>query len=1522
MESEPGELRDNTIGRESASPEGAPVRACSVCGTRLAVSNDTEFCPVCVLREVLESDLELTKSVDRGSTLKRDVDRFVPPISKHKFEHYELVTNEDGTPVELGRGGMGVTYKAIDVNLGCPVTLKVINSRYLNEESVRHRFLREARAAARLRHPNVASVFHLGMKGGDYFSAIKFVEGETLARLIKRNGPVASGLALEIVDQVAAALAAAHKQQIVHRDIKPSNLMVMFDEHQRVTVKVIDFGLARPVISSEFQSMLSMPGVFTGTPHFASPEQCAGREVDARSDLYSLGITLWQMVIGKVPFDGSAEQIIDQHLHAQLPLEQLEHVEPVVVDLLKSLLSKNPGGRPENPGVLQAMVREVKAALGSKRPVDLRKVRASTERRRPRVSTYSGQGRTSEALLPAGVRFEMPDRSRGVGPEHWDFSSFLAAKLRGFTGRQWLFQEIDEWRAKGSQPALLIIGDTGVGKSAIVAALVHENSNDLVLAYHCCRADTPATLEPAAFVRSLAAMFADRLDDYAALLEESAIAHALQFADTDPASAFEGAILTPLHKIDRPGEGRRYLIIDALDEALMRPKRPTIVDVLSTRLSLLPPWLCIVATTRSEPSVLSQLRSLGAHTLSAQDPRNQDDVRRFIQHRLAQPTLHAKVQASAKPLRALEESLLHSSAGNFLFVTTALDAVESGQLGFDQIEKLPPGLSSLYQIYFDRLFRDVGMGSLHEVLETLAAAREPLTRAQIAAATGLDAEEELPHSLARLASFLTVFEGRYTFFHRSLFDWLTGWEAKDDRPFAGPYYVSLKKGRARLADRCWAEYQRGPSQASLYCLRHLAGHLHEVDRDPDARSVLLNFDFLQAKLEATDVNALIADCEYLPEDLDLRLVQSAIRLSAHVLARDSRQLAGQLTGRLLGNGAPDIQDLLGRAVEKTRWPWLRPLQPTLTPPGGSLIRTLEGHASVVTAVAVTPDGHRAVSASRDRTLRVWDLERGQVVRTLEGHTKAVTAVAVTPDGYSAVSGSRDGTLRVWDLATGEMMRTLEGHMERVTAVAVTQDGRRAVSASGDRTLRVWDLESGRLLRILSGHTERVTAVAVAPDGFRAVSASDDRTLRVWDLENGRAILTLAGHTNVVTAVATTPDGRRAVSVSRDRTVRVWDLESGRIVRTLDGHTNVVTAVAITPDGRRAVSASGDRTLRVWDLESGRIVRTLEGHTERVTAVAVTPQGRRAFSASYDSTLRLWELESGQMVVALEGHTERVTGVAIMSDGSLAISASYDRTLRTWDLQTRQSVARLEGHTKAVTAVAIAPDGLRAVSASWDRMLRLWVLESGESVSALGGHAAVVTAVAITPDGHHAVSASFDRSLRLWDLERGETVRALEGHTDGVAAVALTPDGLYAVSASRDGTLRLWDLENGRTVGVLQGHANVVTGVAITSDGRFAVSASGDRSLRLWELASGQTVCILEGHTDWVTGVTVTPGGDRAVSTSRDGTLRVWDLKSGEEIAGYTGERRMLACAVAPDRRTIISGDEFGRLHFLWLEERL
>jgi serine/threonine protein kinase len=166
--------------------------------------------------------------------------------------------------------------------------------------------LREARAAASVRHPNIASVFHLGRSGEDYFYAMEFVEGETLENLIKRSGRLEVKLALEIATQIAAGLAAVHKQNIVHRDIKPANIMVGLEEASVETVKIIDLGLAKTIEKSQSEAAITIPGSFAGTPEFASPEQFAGLSADIRSDLYSLGVTLWAMLVGKAPIPRNA----------------------------------------------------------------------------------------------------------------------------------------------------------------------------------------------------------------------------------------------------------------------------------------------------------------------------------------------------------------------------------------------------------------------------------------------------------------------------------------------------------------------------------------------------------------------------------------------------------------------------------------------------------------------------------------------------------------------------------------------------------------------------------------------------------------------------------------------------------------------------------------------------------------------------------------------------------------------------------------------------------------------------------------------------------------------------------------------------------------------------------------------------------------------------------------------------------------------------------------------------------------
>jgi serine/threonine protein kinase/predicted ATPase len=413
-------------------------RTCPSCGNEF--SGTMEFCPVCLLRNCLAGETE------SGVSATEDTLKPTPDQPAQRFDHYELVTGEDGKPVELGRGAMGVTYKAFDVNLRCPVTLKVISERYLGDESARLRFIREARAAASVRHPNVASVFHLGRTGSSYFYAMEFAEGETLENLIKRTGRLNINLALEIATQVAAGLTAVHKQKLVHRDIKPSNIMVSFEEGGAVTAKIIDLGLAKAVDEPGAQIAISTPGVFAGTPEFASPEQFAGIGADIRSDLYSLGITLWEMVTGRTPFRGTPGEVMYQHQHTPLPLEDLEGVSQPLVVLLEVLLEKDPGQRFQDPGELLKAIPTIAGRIETGRRItrdDLRKLPPAASRTGTRKPpARQGPKKVSVASLPV------------TGSELFGREEDIA-----FLDRAWANKDVN---------VVTIVAWAGVGKSTLV----------------------------------------------------------------------------------------------------------------------------------------------------------------------------------------------------------------------------------------------------------------------------------------------------------------------------------------------------------------------------------------------------------------------------------------------------------------------------------------------------------------------------------------------------------------------------------------------------------------------------------------------------------------------------------------------------------------------------------------------------------------------------------------------------------------------------------------------------------------------------------------------------------------------------------------------------------------------------------------------------------------------------------------------------------------------------------------------
>src|SRR6184192_2533591 len=345
-------MDDISVGLGTAKAQSETAETCATCGRPLTQRGPNGECLRCLVSLTFLGDGEQPeRSAARG--------RLTPgPL---RYAHFEVEVGADGFPVELGAGAMAITYRAHDTVLNSTVALKVIDRRVAQNLGARSRFLREARAAANIHHPNIARVTYYGEQDGECFYAMELVKGETVEARVRRDGPMPLALALEVIEQAARALAVAEVCGVVHRDIKPSNLMLESDPSETVVVKVIDYGVAKVMQAHTEPAAEQTQAGFIGTPAFASPEQFAGAgqsPIDTRSDIYSLGVTLWYLLCGRTPFVGRTMDEIRARQTSELPLEQLRnlHLPGQVISLLKSMLAPDPKDRPQSARELLSAV--------------------------------------------------------------------------------------------------------------------------------------------------------------------------------------------------------------------------------------------------------------------------------------------------------------------------------------------------------------------------------------------------------------------------------------------------------------------------------------------------------------------------------------------------------------------------------------------------------------------------------------------------------------------------------------------------------------------------------------------------------------------------------------------------------------------------------------------------------------------------------------------------------------------------------------------------------------------------------------------------------------------------------------------------------------------------------------------------------------------------------------------------------------------------------------------------------------
>jgi len=564
---------------------------------------------------------------------------------------------------------------------------------------------------------------------------------------------------------------------------------------------------------------------------------------------------------------------------------------------------------------------------------------------------------------------------------------------------------------------------------------------------------------------------------------------------------------------------------------------------------------------------------------------------------------------------------------------------------------------------------------------------------------------------------------------------------------------------------------------------------------------------------------------------------------------------------------------------------------------------LEGHSEPVYDAVFTPNGRWVITASFDKTLRLWDSQSRQSVRTMSGHTGLVLSISVDPDGSRIASGAMDNTIKIWDVPVNSPITSHGGHQGAVRAVAITRDGQWIISGGSDKTVQVRAATDGKTTRTLEGHLAAVVGIAARIDNLQVATATETGRLRLFTLADGKPVGgAVVAHTGPVTGLVFAPNNSFIVTSGTDGLVRKWP-NTLPATFAAGGHAGAITAVDVSANGATIATASGDKTARLWQRSDGKPVRQFEAHPAGVTAIAFSPNSSQLATGSADQIARLFQVSNGKLLKAFPAQGGPITGVALSANGQLLAAGDRSGAVVVYKISDASVQAKLSGHTGAISGVAFSPNSSQVVTSSRDKTVRIFNSADGKALRTINAGAEAMS-LGLAVNGTQAAVGGSDKAIRIYTLADGKLVKTLTGHDAAVTAVEFSRDNTKLLSGAADGRLRAWDLKTDLVLQHFQ-TTGAVSGAGFSSDSRTIAFAGSDKSVHI-ESLSVQAVIAADDKEITSLGIS---GNSAVLVTAGPGGVKSWNAGNGQPIrtfAGLPGGAQVVAINAASNQ--VAAGD--------------